>query len=88
MGKPLVVVTFDLGREGALHRGRRSSAGAPRLCACPGWTSVARREALDRAAVLFAPNTGRDLRPGEAARLGPLRLVQFMTAGHRFHPAA
>ena len=46
----------------------------------------ARAPALAGATVLLARNTERELQDGEAARIGPARLVQFLTAGVDFVP--
>jgi phosphoglycerate dehydrogenase-like enzyme len=46
----------------------------------------ARQAALRAATVLLARNTARELRPGELALLGGLRLIQFMTAGVDYIP--
>ncbi len=47
---------------------------------------TARADALRGADVLFAANTARELRPGEAALLANARLIQFMPAGIDFIP--
>jgi glycerate dehydrogenase len=43
---------------------------------------------LAQASVLLAYNTAEDLRPGEAALLGRVRLIQFITAGVDYIPLA
>ena len=43
---------------------------------------------LAQASVLLAYNTAEDLRPGEAALLGSVRLIQFITAGIDYIPLA
>lgn len=45
-----------------------------------------RAGALASATVLLARHTGRDLKPGEAALLGGVRLIQFVTAGVDYVP--
>jgi phosphoglycerate dehydrogenase-like enzyme len=47
---------------------------------------AARQHALDTASVMFARNTARELREGEYAHLGHLRLIQFITAGIDYVP--
>ena len=47
-------------------------------------TDDARAAALRDASAILARDTGRELRPGEAALLGRTRLIQFMTAGIDF----
>jgi glycerate dehydrogenase len=46
----------------------------------------ARGEVLESAGALLARNTGRELRPGEPARLARARLIQFVSAGVDFIP--
>lgn len=45
-----------------------------------------RAGALASATVLLARHTGRDLKPGEAALLGGVQLIQFVTAGVDYVP--
>ncbi|MCX7383370.1 MAG: 2-hydroxyacid dehydrogenase [Alphaproteobacteria bacterium] len=47
---------------------------------------AARAAALRKADVLFAANTARELRPGEASLIASARLIQFMPAGIDFIP--
>ena len=47
---------------------------------------AARAHALRHADALFATNTARELRPGEAALLAQAKLIQFMPAGIDFIP--
>jgi phosphoglycerate dehydrogenase-like enzyme len=46
--------------------------------------TVGRTQALRAASAVLAHDTGRDLRPGEAALMGSARLVQFISAGIDF----
>ena len=85
MGKPLVVVTFDLGAKGRSTVEAELGGSAEIVC-LPGLDEVARREALTGATVLLARNTGTELRPSEPALLRRARLVQFMSAGVDFIP--
>jgi len=47
---------------------------------------VGRTIALREASAILARDTGKDLRPGEAAHIQSARLIQFMTAGIDFVP--
>jgi phosphoglycerate dehydrogenase-like enzyme len=61
-------------------------AGAADIIHLRDLDDAARTEALRGADVLFAANTARDLRPGEAVLLGNARLIQFLPAGIDFIP--
>ena len=61
-------------------------AGAADIIQLSELDGPARAAALERAAVVLARNTARDLAPGELAHLGGVRLLQFVTAGVDFIP--
>lgn len=61
-------------------------AGAGEIIHLTDCDEAARAAALRQADVLFAANTARELRPGEAALLTGARLIQFMPAGIDFIP--
>jgi phosphoglycerate dehydrogenase-like enzyme len=81
----LLAVTFDLDAPGRLALTQELGPEVEVL-ALPGLDDAARRVALGRASLLLSRNTGTELRPGEAALLGHLNLVQFLTAGVDFIP--
>jgi phosphoglycerate dehydrogenase-like enzyme len=85
MQTPLLVIGFQLAADQrALVEAEIGGAGKLAYLADLG--PAERAEALRSAAVLLARNTAKDLRPGEAALLGNVRVVQFMTAGVDFVP--
>jgi len=84
MNTPLLVISFSLEpRQRALAA---EAAGDADIAYLADLDPPARQSALRAATVLLARNTARELRPGEAALLGNLRLVQFMTAGVDYIP--
>jgi phosphoglycerate dehydrogenase-like enzyme len=84
MNAPLLVIGFPLEpRQRALAT---EVAGDADIAYLADLDPPARQSALRTATVLLARNTARELRPGEAALLGNLRLLQFMTAGVDYIP--
>jgi glycerate dehydrogenase len=80
-----MVVTFNLApRDRAIVADALGDAATTTYLA--DLDDPARAEALRNATVLLARNTGVDLRPGEAALTGGVRLIQFVTAGIDFVP--
>ncbi len=85
MGTALLLATFDPGEKGrrmiadALH-------GAAETLFLPDLADASRHEALQRATILLARNTGNELRPSEPALLAGAKLIQFMTAGVDYIP--
>jgi phosphoglycerate dehydrogenase-like enzyme len=77
---PTLAVTFE-----ANARSRALILELLEAAADPVWLTdlddPARAVALPAAAAVLARDTGKELRPREAALLGDARLVQFMTAG-------
>ncbi len=85
MNTPLLAIAFRLDPDlRAIAAAQIGEAGT--IVHLPDLDTAAREEALRSACVLLASNTGKELRPGEAALLGDARLVQFMTAGVDFIP--
>ncbi len=80
---PLLLIGFDLKPP---HRATvaETLGEAGRIAYLPELDGAPRAEALRSAAVLLAVNTDKELRPGEAALLAGVRLVQFVTAGVDF----
>lgn len=85
MNRPLLAVSFALDDTA---RGTLAEAigEAAEIVALPELEPEVRAVALGRASVLLARNTGKELRPGEAALLAGARLIQFMTAGVDYIP--
>ena len=81
----LVAVTFDLDAPGRLTLTTELGPEVE-VVTLPGLDAAARQAVLGRATMLLSRNTGTELFPGEAASLGHLRLVQFLTAGVDFIP--
>jgi phosphoglycerate dehydrogenase-like enzyme len=77
---PTLAVTFE-----ASERSRALVAELLQGAADPVWLSdlddQARAAALSAATAILARDSGKELRPHEAALVGDARLVQFMTAG-------
>lgn len=84
MTAPLLAIAFQLANQRALVETEIGDAGRVAYLADLG--PAERAETLRSAAVLLARNTAKDLQPGEAALLGNVHLVQFMTAGVDFVP--
>lgn len=80
-----LVVTFSLN---ATDRAivADAIAGAGEIIHLADCDEARRTAALRRADVVFAANTARELRPGEAALLAGAKLIQFMPAGIDFIP--
>ncbi len=80
-----LVVSFNLN---AADRALVADAvgGAGEIIHLADCDEAGRAAALSRADVLFAANTARELRPGEAGLLAGARLIQFMPAGIDFIP--
>lgn len=80
-----LVVTF----EAAPHT-RALIAGFLGDAATPVWLhdldDQARAAALRGATAILARDTGKELRPHEGALIGPVKLIQFMTAGVDYIP--
>ncbi len=84
MNAPLLVIGFPLdARQRALVS---EEVGGAETAYLADLDPPARQAALRSATVLLARNTARELHAGEAALLGNLRLVQFMTAGVDYIP--
>ena len=80
-----LVVTFE-----AAPRTRALIADFLGAAATPVWLrdldDQARAAALRGATAILARDTGKELRPHEGALIGPVRLIQFMTAGVDYIP--
>jgi phosphoglycerate dehydrogenase-like enzyme len=80
---PIVAVTFTLRpRERAVVADALGSAAEPVYL--PELDDAARAETLKTAVAVLALDTGKELRPNEAAQLQSARLIQFVTAGIDF----
>jgi phosphoglycerate dehydrogenase-like enzyme len=80
---PIVAVTLALRpRERAVVADALGTAARPVYLA--DLDDAARAETLQIAAALLAHDTGKELRPGEAARMQSARLIQFISAGIDF----
>src|SRR5689334_22438047 len=80
---PIVAVTFTLRpRERAVVADALGTAAEPAYL--PDLDDAARAEILRTATAVLALDTGKELRPGEAAQLQSARLIQFITAGIDF----
>ena len=79
MNAPLLVIglPLDPGQRALVAE----AAGQADIAYLADLDPPARQAALRAATVLLARDIARELRPGEAALLGNLRLLQFMTAG-------
>jgi glycerate dehydrogenase len=82
---PTLVVSFALAPEDRALVAE-VVAGAADIVYLTDCDDAARAAAIRAAAVVFAGNTARELRPGEAALLASARLIQFMPAGIDFIP--
>jgi phosphoglycerate dehydrogenase-like enzyme len=84
---PTLVVTLkaDAARRAVIESAIGSSA---RVVYLADLQPNERALVLAQASVLLAYNTADDLRPGEAALLGSVRLIQFITAGVDYIPLA
>ena len=81
----IIVVSFTLNvAERALMA--ETVGGAGEIIHLADCDEAGRAAALSRADVLFAANTARELRPGEAGLLAGAKLIQFMPAGIDFIP--
>ncbi|MGH7210745.1 MAG: 2-hydroxyacid dehydrogenase [Acetobacteraceae bacterium] len=78
MRKPLLVIGFNLNPTLRAVVAKEVEAEVAYL---PDIDTPARASVLGQATVLLSRNTDNDLHEGEAALLGGVRLVQFMTAG-------
>jgi phosphoglycerate dehydrogenase-like enzyme len=84
MNAPLLVIGFPL--DPSQRALVAEAAGEAATAYLADLDPPARQAALRSATVLLARNTARELRPDEAALLGDLRLLQFMTAGVDYIP--
>jgi phosphoglycerate dehydrogenase-like enzyme len=85
MNTPLMVVGFDMDAAGRAIVAAELD-GIATTAFLHDLDDAARRQALARATVLLARNTGVELRGDEPALLRHARLVQFMSAGIDFVP--
>jgi glycerate dehydrogenase len=83
--RPSLVVAFELSEKRKAIVAD-ALAGASAVTYLTEFDGTARAEALRNAGVLLAHNTAKDLRPGEAALLHGVRLIQFTIAGVDFVP--
>ena len=81
----MLAVTFELDAPGRLAVTTELGPEVE-VVTLPGLEGGKRRAVLERAALLLSRNTGTELHAGEAALLGRLELVQFLTAGVDFIP--
>src|SRR5690242_1625300 len=80
---PIVAVAFALRpRERAVVAEALGTAARPVYLA--DLDEPARAETLRTAVAILAHDTGKELRPGEAARMQSARLIQFLSAGIDF----